>query len=192
MLNRLGKYEPSITIRSRPNFADESVMQTVTPQTSKEWKKFRKRLLINPPFQYSFMRYFVGIAAVTIAVFYAAKAFFFYEVQGYLKGMGFSPDHVLYDYLSRQSRLMDGIFAIAAIMEVGFLGWMGLRISHRVAGPLHRLKIEMLRTARGGEVTHLKFRDGDYFEDLAGAYNEQMEEVQKRANRTTGELKSAG
>jgi methyl-accepting chemotaxis protein len=68
---------------------------------------------------------------------------------------------------------MDGILAAAAVIEALFLTWMGLRLSHRVAGPLLRLKNEMLRTAQGGEVTPLKFRDGDYFEDLAEAYNQQ-------------------
>ena len=77
---------------------------------------------------------------------------------------------------------MDGIFAMAAIVEIAFLSWMGLKISHRVAGPLYRLRSEMLRTARGGELTRLKFRDGDYFEELADAYNEQMAEIRKRDN----------
>ncbi len=126
------------------------------------------------------MRYFVGIAVFTLAVFYCAKVFFFHEVRIYLGSLGFQPDHTLFDFLTRQSRAMDFIFVGAAVVESAFLAWIGLKLSHRVAGPLYRLKQEMLRTAHGGEVTRLKFRDGDYFNDVADAYNEQMTEIQKR------------
>jgi len=156
-------------------------METSGQKDSRYWKKFRKKKLINPEFQLSFMRYFVGIASVTLAVFYGAKVFFFHEVRAYLSTLGFQTDHVLFDFLSRQSHVMDGIFFAAAVIECAFLAWMGLKISHRVAGPLYRLKGEMLRTARGGEVKPLKFRDGDYFAELADAYNEQMGETRKNS-----------
>ena len=155
-------------------------METSDQEGSRYWKKFRKKKLINPEFQLSFMRYFVSIAIVTLAVFYGAKVFFFHEVRAYLSTLGFQPDHALFDFLSRQSHVMDGIFFAAAVIECAFLAWMGLKISHRVAGPLYRLKSEMLRAARGGgEVKPLKFRDGDYFAELADAYNEQMGEIRK-------------
>lgn len=157
-------------------------MENPTQEGSLYWKKFRKKRLINPEFQLSFMRYFVGIAIVTVAVFYGAKVFFFHEVRAYLMTMGFQPDHALFEFLSKQSVTMDLIFATAAILESAFLAWIGLKLSHRVAGPLHRLRTEMLRTAQGGEVKHLKFRDGDYFNELAGAYNEQMKEIKKRSD----------
>jgi sensor histidine kinase YesM len=149
--------------------------------STQDWKKYRKKLLINPKFQYSFMRYIVGIAGGTLIVFYVAKMFFFYRVRAYMQSLGFPADHVLYEFLTHQSHTMDVIFAVAAAVECAFLTWMGLKLSHRVAGPLHRLKQEMLRTAQGGEVTRLKFRDGDYFEELADAYNEQMKEIGKRS-----------
>ena len=155
-------------------------MDNTPPEGSRYWKKFRKKRLVNPEFQLSFMRYFVAIAVVTLAVFYGAKIFFFHEVRAHLASLGFSADHALFDFLSRQSLTMDGIFAAAAILESAFLTWIGLKLSHRVAGPLYRLRSEMLRTAHGGEVKNLKFRDGDYFNDLADAYNEQMAEIQKR------------
>lgn len=157
-------------------------METQTPETSKEWKKFRKRLLINPEFQHSFMRYFVGIAIFTLAIFYCAKVFFFHSVQTYLGSLGFQPDHALFDFLNHQSHVMDFIFAGAALLESAFLAWIGLKLSHRVAGPLYRLRQEMLRTAHGGEIKPLKFRDGDYFNELADSYNEQMKEIRKRSN----------
>lgn len=147
---------------------------------AKDWKKFRKKLLINPKFQHSFMGYFVGIATVTIALFYAAKVFFFYQVAHYLRSLGFAQDHALYEFITHQSHIMDMLFGGAAIVECAFLAWMGLKISHRVAGPLYRLRQEMLRTSQGGEVKHLKFRDGDYFNELADAYNEQVAEIRKR------------
>jgi hypothetical protein len=142
-------------------------------RTTQEWKKFRKRLLVNPAFQFSFMKYILGIALGTVLIFYVAKVLFFRQLSSELGTLGFGPDHAIFGMVTNQSRRMDGILAAAAVIEALFLTWMGLRLSHRVAGPLLRLKNEMLRTAQGGEVTPLKFRDGDYFEDLAEAYNQQ-------------------
>jgi sensor histidine kinase YesM len=160
-----------------------STIENSDQRGSKYWKKFRTRLLINPKFQYSFMRYFVGIAAATLGVFYTAKVLFFNHVHTYLRSLGFSDNHVLYDFLTRQSHIMDALFAGAAAVEIAFLAWMALRISNRIAGPLYRLRKEMLRTAQGGALTHLKFRDGDYFEELADAYNEQMKHATTTATR---------
>lgn len=74
---------------------------------SRYWKRFRKKLLIHPKFQYAFMRYFVGIAGVTLFVFYAAKAFFFHHVQTYLIALGIPANHILFEFLTHQSHVMD-------------------------------------------------------------------------------------
>ncbi|MGZ6371291.1 MAG: hypothetical protein ACXWPM_11100 [Bdellovibrionota bacterium] len=117
------------------------------------------------------MRYVIGIAVGTLLIFYGAKIYFFHQVQLYLSTLGFPADHVLFDFLTKQSRVMDLIFGGAALVESLFLAWMGLKLSHKVAGPLFRLRKEMERVGEGGEIVPLKFRDGDYFEELADAYN---------------------
>ena len=135
----------------------------------------RRTLLINPKFQLSFLTYIVGIAAFTLAIFYAAKVFFFYQTRSYMMSVGIPADHMIFDFLTRQSHVMNWIFLAAAVIEVAFLAFMGLKISHRVAGPLYRLTQDMLRMAAGGPIKNIHFRKGDYFQEVAEAFNKHQE-----------------
>jgi hypothetical protein len=140
----------------------------------------RRKLLINPPFQLSFLRYILGIAGFTLAVFYAAKVFFFYQTRKYISDLGIPPEHMIFDFLNQQSRVMDWIFLGAALVESLFLGFLGLRLSHRVAGPVYRVTQDMLAFAKGEPARKIRFRKGDYFPELADAYNEQLDAQLKR------------
>ena len=53
-----------------------------------------------------------------------------------------------------------------------------LKLSHRVAGPLERLNVEMEKLANGKDVATLRFRDGDYWPELAERFNELANKVQ--------------
>jgi len=55
----------------------------------------------------------------------------------------------------------------------------GLILSNRVAGPLFRLKKHMRDTIDGAESRPVKFREGDYFQDIAETYNELLEKLKK-------------
>jgi hypothetical protein len=140
----------------------------------------RKKMLINPPFQLSFLKYVLGIAGFTLVTFYAVKVFFFYQTREYITSMGIPPEHMIFDFLAQQSRVMDWIFLGAAVVETFFLGFLGLRLSHRVAGPVYRVTQDMQSFARGEPARHIRFRKGDYFPELADAYNQQLDAHIKR------------
>jgi methyl-accepting chemotaxis protein len=60
------------------------------------------------------------------------------------------------------------VFIVLLSLVVIFLG---LFISHRIAGPLHRLNNFMLDIAAGNAVPELRFRDNDAFPHLAESFN---------------------
>jgi methyl-accepting chemotaxis protein len=70
---------------------------------------------------------------------------------------------------------MNGIFVMAGFINFAVITLGGLLLSHRISGPLYRLKQHMLAIARGDKVERLKFRDGDFFQDLAETFNKQRE-----------------
>ena len=47
-----------------------------------------------------------------------------------------------------------------------------LRFTHRFAGPIVRLRRSLRELAAGEQVTPLKFRDGDFWQPLAGEFND--------------------
>lgn len=58
-----------------------------------------------------------------------------------------------------------------------------LRLSNRFVGPIFRLRREISMLAAGEEVRPLKFRDGDYWQDLADSLNKIAQRLQ--ANETS-------
>jgi len=55
-----------------------------------------------------------------------------------------------------------------------------LKLSNRFVGPLYRVRHDLRRLANGEEIEPLKFRTGDYWQDLAGTINEISAELQRR------------
>ena len=53
-----------------------------------------------------------------------------------------------------------------------------LRLSNRFAGPIFRLRREMAKLAAGENIGPLKFRDGDYWQDLAEELNRIAQRLQ--------------
>ena len=52
-------------------------------------------------------------------------------------------------------------------------------ISHRIAGPLHRLKMFMSKVGQGDLSVKLSFRNYDAIHDVADCFNEMVENLRK-------------
>lgn len=66
-----------------------------------------------------------------------------------------------------------------------------LRFTHCFAGPVVRLRRMMTELASGQEVPHLKFRDGDYWPELAEQFNliaQDLTKARKRVAELEAEL----
>lgn len=131
----------------------------------------RRRLLVYPQFQVRFLAHSTLIALVAIAMFYGAKIMFFREVENYIQGLGFPPNHTLFTFLAQQSSQMDLIFGAASVLAILAVSLGNLLLSHRVAGPLVRLMDHFEKVSRGAPREEIHFRTKDFFQELAQAYN---------------------
>jgi hypothetical protein len=134
----------------------------------------RKNFLINPKFQLSFLAYTLGVSILTIGFFYAADAYFFWKFRQLGTGLGLPANHVFFQFLDEQHSTKNTYYGIAAAVAVSFLSIWGLLLSHRVAGPLYRLRKHLGSVARGETLSDVRFRKGDFFPEVADAYNLQM------------------
>ncbi len=50
--------------------------------------------------------------------------------------------------------------------------WDALRVSHRIAGPVLRIRKQLVRINEGEPFTDLEFRTNDFWQDLAGQINQ--------------------
>jgi hypothetical protein len=87
---------------------------------------------------------------------------------------GYSFDHPYFEFIGQVkmgmfSQLMGAFLFSVAISAVGFL-----LLSHRIAGPISRLYSHLRQINESQKVTDIKFRKGDYIEDLAPILNEAL------------------
>jgi hypothetical protein len=134
----------------------------------------RKNFLINPKFQLSFLAYTLGVAILTIGFFYAADAYFFWKFRQLGQGLGLPSNHVFFQFLDEQHATKNTDYGIAAGVAISVLSIWGLLLSHRVAGPLYRLRRHFAAVAHGETLSDVRFRKGDFFPEVADAYNLQM------------------
>ncbi|MEK7690491.1 MAG: hypothetical protein AAB425_05670, partial [Bdellovibrionota bacterium] len=147
----------------------------------------RKKLLINPRFQVAFMGYMVVIAASTAAIFFSANLYFFHRFRALGLQVGYPSNHVFFEFLDRQQSFMGWVFLVTALAASTLIALFGLYLSHRVSGPLHRLKGHMSEVAQGHTLEDVQFRKSDFFAELGESFNQTMvllREAQAQAVRT--------
>jgi hypothetical protein len=65
-----------------------------------------------------------------------------------------------------------------SLIQLGLLGFLFvvcIRVSHRIAGPMYKLRLFLEHIRDGGEIYPLSFRDGDQFHEVASDLNETIE-----------------
>lgn len=55
-----------------------------------------------------------------------------------------------------------------------------VKLSHRWVGPIYRLRTALQSLGRGETVTPIRFREGDYWQELAGDFNVVSAELTRR------------
>ncbi len=111
---------------------------------------------------------------VNVAVFYAAISYFFWSFSNRGKDIGIPPNHVFFEFLNNQQIQMNWVFLITTFVALAIIAVIGYVVSHRVAGPLHRLIKHFQDVADGKTLQDVTFRSNDYFSEVAENYNKQL------------------
>ncbi len=70
------------------------------------------------------------------------------------------------------------LFTYMTITELGFVGLVfiiAIFLSHKVAGPMYKLKLFMRNIRETGEIKTLAFRKHDYFKEVADEFNQTID-----------------
>lgn len=142
---------------------------------------FRKVLIINRSFQYRFLLFMFTVLFVTAISFYTAIFLFFLKFQKIGDSIGLSSDHVFFRFISEQQQSMNVVFLITLIIVTIFFGFLGLIFSNWIAGPLYRLNRHMTDISEGKEISPVKFRNNDFFPELAITFNHMIGQLKARS-----------
>ena len=150
-------------------------IRVTVPQSNR-----RKVYLINPRFQWRFIGFMATVSLVAILLLFVSNVLFFWNMTQDALAAGLAPDNPFFDFLQEQrsalSWLYFGVSAVAFLLMMA----LGVRYSHRIAGPLYRLNSHMKGIADGADPAQVKFRRGDQFQELAANFNAMIAQLKKR------------
>jgi sensor histidine kinase YesM len=136
--------------------------------------QFRRRiLLINRPFQIRFAIYVCSWLFV-LSVIYPMLVSQLYD--WFFKYIAADPNGPMIPFLEKSRH--DMLFWLA-LMQVCFMLMtflMSLFMSHRIAGPLYKLR-KTMNELRNGSLAKVGFRKNDHFQELSQDYNFMVESI---------------
>ncbi len=129
----------------------------------------RRLLVIDPKLQFRYL-----ILPLLVATTTAACLFALFVLQSDQIRWAVRDDPGLQDEIGRQQLLT--ALAVGAVLlgHVTLVVWLGLIASHRVAGPLYRLKQAMKQVAAGDMGVRIRLRRKDQLTDVADIFNRMM------------------
>ena len=140
-----------------------------------KYKRSLKNFLILPAFQVRFLGYFVGLFVLSSLCFYSAIYLFFNNLRERALAIGVPKGHVFFLYIDNQQYDLNQFLIYLVIANFILLILVGLAISHRVAGPIYKLKKFLEQMSPDSE--EFKLRTKDYFKDLEPVVNELKRKI---------------
>ncbi len=142
-----------------------------------EQKFVRKQYLVDRGYQLRFVtRIFAAVLAVAVISSLIAT--------GLLWGPMYQPVET-----GMQVHLTVALIAIAVtllielLLSIPIVFFLGIRQSHRIVGPMNRIKKILESYSNGDFSQRIVLREGDALEDLAKALNAMADRLQQRPNR---------
>ncbi len=136
-----------------------------------------KNILIQPGFQIKLMSYFMGLFALTTASLYGATFLFFWNFKQKAIKVGIPEGHIFYTFLKNQKNDLDMLFSGLAMINLFFLIVIGFVVSHRIAGPLFKIKTHLNDLSPSSQ--DLQLRQKDFFKDMEPVINQLKNKLRK-------------
>jgi hypothetical protein len=131
-------------------------------------------ILINPPFQLKLMSYFVVLFILTTITLYSTTYLFFWNMKQKGLNVGIPEGHVYYQFLLNQKHDLDYLFIGLAAVNFTLLLVVGFIVSHRIAGPIHKVK-QLLQNPDGFD--KINMRENDFFKELGPIVNNVKDRI---------------
>jgi sensor histidine kinase YesM len=143
-------------------------------------KNPRKLIIINPALQLRFAFLFT----VAVVVFSAIFPIFVYTMFGAIEQHSYFANNPTALQAVREARYDLSIFLLLAFATTVVSAFsLALFHSHRIAGPLYKLRISMVAMQQGILDKHITFRQHDNFQELAHGFNAMTDAVFIRRRR---------
>ncbi len=153
---------------------------------SKKELRFTKSVLINPQLQWGMIKRALVLAGINFLLFWGTVQYAFWAFTSKARELNVEPGHAYFAILESQKHTLNMLFLLAGTLNVLIIVAAGLMFSHRIAGPLYRLKKHLDQMVITGKLSQVTFRKKDYFIDVASSFNRHIHTL----DPSTGELES--
>lgn len=143
-------------------------------------KNVRRHFIINPRFQFRFAL-FVMLVILAVSCGFPAILLQMFETAGNHALIMNNPPAQLALKDARQEFLILITSVNTLLVLTGFV--ITLILSHRIAGPMYKLRMAMTSLRQGVLDRHINFRDKDSFPELAAEFNSMSDAIYARRRR---------
>jgi methyl-accepting chemotaxis protein len=148
----------------------------------------RRILLINRPFQLRFSAYVGGWVVALCFIYPLIIANLFDYFARYIT---MDPTHGDIGMIYSTRRGVIGLLITTEVVFLALTFLLSLFMSHRIAGPLYKLRKTLVEFSKGGFDRKLYFRKKDFFPELADDFNQMVRNVREREIRENEILATA-
>lgn len=139
----------------------------------------RKKFLLDKGFQLTVIGYFLIVAFITAAIHFALVQFMFKSFMAEGLRLGLPENHAYYSFINMQRGEFLWYSLLSTVVLTVVLSLMGLLLSHRIVGPIYKMRKYMKREAASSKRPPLEFRKRDFFLDLAQDFNDYTNAIDK-------------
>jgi methyl-accepting chemotaxis protein len=143
-------------------------------------RNVRRHILINPAFQVRFAMLFTLAVMVFASIFPIFVYTLFESMENHTL---FSKSTAALAALHEARSDMLVFFLVMTVVTVLTAFLLALFHSHRIAGPLYKLRMSMVAMQQGVLNQHIKFRTKDNFTELADGFNSMTDAIFIRRRR---------
>ncbi len=143
----------------------------------------RKIVFINPPFQKSMLKWSIGVALGIMVFTWLMNYWLMSNFINQAIHYGYAQDQAFYSFLLDQRVLIITIQLISLVVVVAVTGGGMALLSHRIAGPIYKLQKHLQELSEGTTDDDVRFREKDYFPELAESFNRYTEVLRSRIEK---------
>lgn len=129
----------------------------------------RRLYYLKPNVQYAFTSFFAILSAIEIIIF----GLVIYLVENL--NTQYSYDFMLYIRFS--------IILLLVLIFTGFNFWYGVRLSHRIAGPMVQIKRVLEHALKGEYEERIQLRSNDFLHEIGDEINLLLEKLDNQHKR---------
>jgi hypothetical protein len=152
-------------------------------------KLSRKKYYIEPTFQKDITKKLLLVGLFGNSMLYFINFAIYFHFNSYAEKLDYKSKKLFYQFFNQQIDLINICFLLMGMTFTAFLVIYGIRLTHRMVGPLYNLKQQFKGIQNLDNLENIQsmktanFRKSDYFKDLADEYNRTLKHLQALASQ---------